>query len=63
MEDVPGTRGYENVVERFIEVSQTVDFEEANKHFLELIFDLADQPSLLPNKRNVTWTHMVFGKS
>jgi len=37
MDDVPGTRGYENVAERFVDVSQALDFAETNKHFLEFI--------------------------
>ena len=35
--EVPGTQGYEKVVDRFIEASQALDFSEANKDFLEFL--------------------------
>ncbi len=37
MNRVPGTTGYEKVVDRFVELSQALDFRETNKPFLEFI--------------------------
>ncbi len=34
MDNVPGTKGYENVIGGFIEASQALDFREVNKDFL-----------------------------
>ena len=37
MTRVPGTQGYEQVVDAFIEASKTLDFDEVNKPFLEFL--------------------------
>lgn len=37
MENVPGTRGYEDVIDAFIEVSQALDFAEINQDFLDFL--------------------------
>ena len=37
MDDVPGTKGYEKVVSKFIEVSQALNFSEVNRDFLQFM--------------------------
>ncbi|MBE9103156.1 class I SAM-dependent methyltransferase [Vacuolonema iberomarrocanum] len=37
MDSVSGTRGYEDVIDAFIEVSQALDFAEINKDFLDFL--------------------------
>lgn len=41
MDDVPGTKGYEKVVSKFIEVSQALSFSEVNKDFLKFLPSVA----------------------
>lgn len=37
MENVPGTTGYRSAVDRFIEATEAVAFEDVHKPFLELL--------------------------
>ena len=43
MDNVLGTRGYEKVVDEFIEASQALDFSEVNKNFLEFFPSVASR--------------------
>ena len=43
MNDVPGTKGYENVVVEFIEASQALSFSEVNKDFLQFLPPVASR--------------------
>ncbi|MEM6453307.1 MAG: class I SAM-dependent methyltransferase [Cyanobacteria bacterium P01_D01_bin.105] len=41
MDNVPGTKGYEKVVGKFIEVSQALNFSEVNRDFLKYLPSVA----------------------
>lgn len=43
MNNVPGTQGYEKVVEAFIEASQALDFRVTNRDFLEFLPSVASR--------------------
>ncbi|WP_008317368.1 class I SAM-dependent methyltransferase [Leptolyngbya sp. PCC 6406] len=41
MGNVPGTKGYEKVADKFIEASQALNFSEVNRNFLKFILSVA----------------------